>query len=39
VREVTRRVKFFDGYMSTLPGMEKRGAAEARGRVFALSFG
>jgi len=25
--------------MSALPGMEKRGAAEARGRVFVLSFG
>jgi hypothetical protein len=39
VREVTWRVKFFNSYRNTLPGMEKRGAAEARGRVFALSFG
>jgi hypothetical protein len=32
-------VKFFNSYMNALPGMEKRGAAEARGRTFALSFG
>jgi hypothetical protein len=32
-------VKFFDSHMSALSGMEKRGAAEARGRVFVLSFG
>jgi hypothetical protein len=32
-------VKFFNGCMSTLTGIEKRGAAEARGQVFALSFG
>jgi hypothetical protein len=39
VREITCRVKFFNGYMSMPPGTEKRGAPEAGGRVFVLSFG
>jgi hypothetical protein len=39
VRKVTWRVKFFNSHMSALPGMEKRGVADARGRAFVLSFG
>jgi len=39
VREVTWHAKFFNRHMNTVPGREKRGAAEARGQVFALSFG
>ena len=32
-------MKFFNYCVSKLPKMEKRGAAEALGQVFALSFG